>query len=182
MTKLTLTFMLLLTAAAAAHAQDTTPAGTPLPPGTSTIELRKIKDPVQLDEAHIAASHRSSAAAERRAAEENGANPVRRAVPPTPSFKAEIKVTNHAAKAIKSVAWTATLTDPDTGAVIDSYDVTTEARIAPGKTKKLSKRLRVPRANVVRATSRTPNKSQVANLKVAVKAVTYADGSTSTTP
>jgi hypothetical protein len=172
MTKLTLAFMLLLTAAAAAHAQSTTPAGTPLPPGTSDIEPRKIKDPVHLDEAHIADSRDLG----RRA--ENEANSAWRNMPP--SFKAEVRVTNHAAKSIRAVSWTATLTDRETGAVVRTYDVTTKARIAPGSTKKLSKHLRTPPANLVRASSRFM--PQLTDLKVEVKDVTYADGSTSTTP
>jgi hypothetical protein len=173
MTKLTLAFALLLTAAAAAHAQ-TTPAGTPYPPGTSPIEPRIIRDPVQRDEAHITASRSYSAAAE------SEADAARRSM--LPNFKAVVEVTNHAAKAIKSVSWTATLTDPDTGTVVRTYDVTTKTDIAPGKTKKLSKRLRTPRANVVRITSRPRYKRSVADLKVAVTGVTYVDGSTSTTP
>jgi hypothetical protein len=173
MKKLTLAFALLLTAAAAAHAQ-TTPAGTSYPPGSSDIYPKKIKDPAQLDEAHIANSRLRSTPAEREA------EAARRNTPQT--FKAEVVVTNHAAKAIKSVEWTATLTDPATGDIISTYDVTTKSNISPGKTKKLSKRLRTPHVRVVSATSRDPYRPQVGNVKVEVTGVTYADGSTSTTP
>ena len=171
--KLTLAFVLLLTATAAAHAQ-TTPAGTSYPPGSSDIYPKKIKDPVQLDEAHIANSRVRTGPAEREAAA------ARRNMPQT--FKAEVVVTNHAAKAIKSVEWTTTLTDPNTGNVIQTFDVTTKAKIAPGKTKRLSKNLRTPHARVVSIRDPTPYQPRVGNITVAVKAVTYADGTTSTTP
>lgn len=173
MTKLTLALALLLTAAAASRAQ-TTPVGTPYPPGSSPIEPKIIRDPVHREEALITASRTRNYSAEREA------DAARRAMPPT--FKAQVEVTNRAAKAIKSVVWTATLTDPDTGAVIRTYDVETKAGIAPGKTKRLSKRLRTPRANVVNTSAQSPRRGLVADLKVAVKSVTYADGTTSTTP
>lgn len=174
MKKLTLTFALLLTAAAAAHAQDRTPVGTPYPPGSSSIDPKIIRDPVQRDEAHIAAARVTTSPSEREAAS------ARYNMPPT--FKAVVEVTNHAAKAIKSVDWTATLTDPATGDVISTYDVTTKSNISPGKTKKLSKNLRTPHVRVVSATARNPYQPRVGNVKVAVKGVTYADGTTSTTP
>lgn len=174
MTKLTLTFALLLTAATAAHAQDRTPAGTPLPNGTSNLELRIIKDSVIRDEYHINATRNINSSMEREA------DAAQRTRPRT--FKAEIKVTNSAAKAIQSINWTATLTDSETGAVLRSYDVTTDARIAPGRTKKLSKRLQTPAARILRVNSQAPRRPATADLKVEVTGVTYVDGSTSTTP
>lgn len=175
MKKLTLTFALLLTSAAAAHAQSTTPAGTPYPPGTSPIEPRIISDPVKRDEAHIEGSRMRGYRPEVVPSSSSG-----RYKPQT--FKAEVVVTNHAAKAIKSVEWTATLTDPNTGHVISTYDVTSKSKIEPGKTKKLSKSLHTPRERVVNASSRNPRRPSVANVKVEIKSVTYADGTTSTTP
>ena len=172
--KLTLAFALLITAAAAHAQQGTTPAGTPYPPGGSSGDPRVIRDPVHRDEAHIAASRVRTNAAEREAAA------FRYSMPRT--FKAAVEVTNHAAKAIKSVEWTTTLTDPNTGDVIHTYDVTTKANIAPGKTKKLSKNLRTPHARVVSAADRNPYRPRVGNIKVEVKGVTYADGTTSATP
>jgi hypothetical protein len=170
MTKLTLTFALLLTAAAAAHAQI--PNGSP---GSDPVrEAMRVGDPARTDEARIAASRAANVRSE------DEADAVRRAMPQT--FNAEIAVTNSAAQAIKAVSWRATLINPETGAVIRSYDVTTEARIAPGSTKKLSKRLRTPRDNVVKAASQPRHKPTVADLKVKVTGVTYVDGSTSTTP
>jgi len=173
MKKLTLAFALLLIASAGAYAQ-TTPAGTQYPPGSTEIYPKKIKDPVQLDEAHIANSRARSGYSAREADASRYNKP--------PIFKVEIMVTNRAAKTIKSVEWTVTLTDPNTGDVISTYDVTNKAKISPGKSKKLSQTLRNPQARVVRATDPTPSQPRVGNIKVAVKNVTYADGTTSTTP
>lgn len=174
MKKLSLTLALLLTAAAAARAQSPTgpPNGNP-----NYDPLRysvRIGDPAKTGEAMIEANRANNARLENEAAA------VRRGRPGT--FDAEIKVTNSAAKAIKFVTWRATLLDAETGAVIRSYDVTSKTRIAPGKTKRLSKQLPTPRANVVKASSRTPRRPQVADLKVKVTGVTYEDGSTSATP
>lgn len=171
MKKLTLALALLLTATAAAHAQ-TTPAGTQYPPGSSEIYPKKIKDPVQLDESHIVNSRVNTAPSEREAASSRYNKP--------PTFKVEIMVTNRAAKAIKSVEWAVTLTDPTTGDIISTYDVTTKAKISPGKSKKLSKNLNNPQARVVSVRDRTPYQPQVGNIKVEVTSVTYADDTTST--
>jgi hypothetical protein len=170
MRKLTLIVALLLTAAAAAHAQ--------IPNGSTGFDPKReaLRDgnTVRLDEAHISDSRASNAKLE------SEANAARHGQ--LPSFKAQIEVTNHAAKIIQAVEWTATLIDPGTGAVIRTYDVTTETRIAPGKTKKLSKHLQTPRARVVSVKTHTPGKPVVADLKVKVTGVTYADGTTSTMP
>lgn len=166
MTKLTLAFALLLTGAAAAHAQIPTPSDAQRQPMSD-------RDPIHREETHIASSRNSSSSLEREA------NASRRH--PLPTMKAVVEVTNHAAKEIKFVTWTATLTDPLTGAVIDSYDVKTKARIAPGSTKKLSKRLKTSRNNVVNASS-AGTSSSVIYIKVEVTGVTYADGSTAVTP
>ena len=172
MKKLTLAFALLLTATAAAHAQ--TPTGAPYPPGSSEIYPKKISDPVKLDEAHIANSRVRAVPVEREAAAAARNRPQ--------TFKAEVVVTNHAAKAIKSVEWTATLTDPGTGDVISTYDVTSNSKIKPGKTKKLSKSLRTPYVRVANGSSRNSYRPRTGNVKVEVKSVTYEDGTTSTTP
>lgn len=174
MKRLTLTFALVLTAASAAHAQASNgnPSGNP-----NRDPLRnamRVGDPARTQEAMIEASRAAGVRIEHEAAA------ARRSTPPT--FKAEVEVTNHAAKAIESVSWKATLIHQDTGAVIRTYDVTTRARIAPGKTRKLSKFLQTPRDNVVKADTGPTNKPTVADLKVKVTGVTYVDGSTSTTP
>lgn len=170
MTKLTLALALTL-AAAAAHAQTPSNANA----GNDRVrEAMRTGDAAKVEEAHINASRAYSARAEREA------NATRRRTSPT--VKAEIEVTNHAAKAIKSVTWTATFTEPGSGNVISSYDVKTKTRIAPGSTKKLSKHLRAPRQDA-RMIATTPfGMTPVANLKVEVTGVTYADGTTSATP
>jgi hypothetical protein len=183
MKKLTLAFALLLTTAAAAHAQVSTnnPTGITSNNPTSDDGVRnamRLGDEAAKGEAMISASRSANV---RIVDEANRAVPRGRSGPRPGEFNADINVTNSAAKTIKAVAWTATLVDHETGAVIRSYDVTTKTKIAPGKTKKLSKRLTTPGAQVVRANSQTP-KRQVADLKVTVTGVTYADGSTSTTP
>src|SRR5690349_5510776 len=98
MKKLTLTFALLLVAAAAAHAQERTPAGTPYPSGSSSIYPKVITDKVMRDEAVIAESRNRTNPAEREA------SAWRYNMPPT--FKAMVEVTNNSTKAIKSVEWT----------------------------------------------------------------------------
>jgi hypothetical protein len=99
-----------------------------------------------------------------------------------PTFKAQLKVTNHGAKTIKSVSWLASLTDPATGAMIRTYNITSKQRIAPGATKKLEKKLPTPRVHVVSAAPGGRRSPTVADLKAAVVQVTYEDGSTSDTP
>lgn len=173
MKKLTLTFMLLLAAAAAAHAQGTTPAGTTYPPGSSPTYPKFDPDAIRRDETHIANSRIVTSREEHRADRWYGK---------ADTFKAEIEVTNTSAQPIQSVTWTATLLDSETGAVIRTFEVTTEKKVAPGKTKKLGQRLVTPYDYVVRANARHPNRPNVADLKVAVKSVTYSDGTTSTTP
>jgi hypothetical protein len=173
MTKLTLALALTLAASATALAQ--TPSNAGVGAGNDRVrDAMRLGDSAKAEEAHITASRAYSASAE------SEANAARRRVVPT--FKAVVEVTNHAAKAIKSVYWTATLTDPGTGNVISSYDVKTKTRIAPGSTKKLSKHLRAPRPAPAMLASTPLGKSPVADLKVEVKGVTYVDGTTSTTP
>ena len=144
------------------------------PSGESLRAAMRAGDPARGGEALISASRAYNAKFE------DEADAARRAVPRT--FNAEVVVTNGAAQAIRSVSWTATLINRDTGAVIRSYDVTTRTRIAPGKTRKLSKFLQTPRDNVVKVASQPPGKPTVADLKVRITGVTYADGTTSTTP
>ena len=168
MKKLTLASALLLTATAAAHAQ--LPNGSP---GSDPLrEAMRTGDAAKVGEAHINASRTYGVTAENAAA--------RRGT--TKTFKAVVKVTNRAAKAIKSVSWTATLTEVGTGNVIQSYDMETKTRIDPGRTKKLSKHLRTPPADPLMLATTPLGRDPVAVLKVEVVGVTYADGSTSTTP
>ena len=178
MRKLTLTRALLLTAAAAAHAQS--PAGPPTGSNISAVERDPLRDAMRYGDGAKAGEAMIEASRASNVRLENEANVGRRTKLQT--FKAEIEVTNSAVKTISAVIWRATLLDPKTGAVIRYYDVTTSAKIAPGKTKKLSKQLTTPRANQARTGSQTPNSPNVADLKVKVTGVTYEDGSFSPTP
>jgi hypothetical protein len=168
MKKLTLAFALLLTASAAAHAQmPTRPSSDPLG--------RDVDRPgIARDEMNISDSRSRASAMEREA------DRARRAS--SRNFKAEIRVTNHADKAIKFVSWTAMITDASSGEVIQTHQLTTNARIAPGKTKKLSKRLKPPRADEVTGGSWPGRLPWFGPIKVEVNSVTYVDGTTSTTP
>ncbi|HYG78859.1 MAG TPA: hypothetical protein VD861_00645 [Pyrinomonadaceae bacterium] len=98
----------------------------------------------------------------------------RAAMPRT--FKASVVVSNSRAKAIASVAWKVSLVDRESGETIRSYDVTTRTRIAPGKKKKLDKRLPLPRYGLVNA--RDPQSpGTVAKIVPVITRVTYEDGS-----
>ena len=103
--------------------------------------------------------------------------------PTLPVFKARVVVTNRSSKLIKSVSWTAILTQPGTNDIISEHYLTSRLDIAPGKTKKVTQKLQIRPVRVVNAANLPPaNSGQVADLKVAVTEVTYADGSTSKTP
>jgi hypothetical protein len=175
MRKLTIAALLLtLAAAASTHAQESS-IPRPSPNATTVQDALRLKDPIQRDEALIAINSRHTNKLEHEA-NAHRHTPIR-------TFKAQVVVTNHSAMAIKSVSWSASLIDPGTGALIRTYDVTTEERIAPGKTKKLTKRLPTPISRVVSASAPTSGKlPAVANLKAAVTQVTYEDGTTSETP
>src|ERR1044072_937631 len=95
MKKLTLTFALLLVAAGAAQAPDTTPVATPSPSGSSSIYPKKITDPVIRDEALIAESRTRTYPAEREA--------LARRYNMSPTFKAVVEVLNHSATPINTV-------------------------------------------------------------------------------
>lgn len=168
--------LLILAAAASAHAQGVPPRpGQTSPENETRQDALRDKDPVRRDERVIAVSKRELIKIEREA---NKSRPTTAG-----TFKAQVIVTNHSPKTIKSVSWSASLTDPDTGELIRTYDVTSEARITPGKTKKLSKKLPLPRVNVVSAAAPVNSKSPaVANLKATVARVMYEDGTTSETP
>lgn len=173
-----LTFIVMLTLATSASARAQGPPPTPAQrssAGDTMQDAMRDKDPVRREERVINISSRELTKMERQA------DAARRA--PLRMFKAEVVVTNHGAKTIKSVSWSASLTNHGTGTLIRTYDVTTEARIAPGKTKKLTKRLPTPRANVLSVAAPSGTGSPpTADLKAMVTRVTYEDGSTSTTP
>lgn len=172
MTKLLLAGVLVFCAAASARAQ-VNPASRHT--GQDTLrEALAEPDPVRREERLIARTNRANARMEEQAKSGRA--------PKGPAFKARIDVTNRSGKRIESVSWTATLTDPATGAVVRSYEVTTKARIAPGETKRLTEKFETPRAGLVLASDPTRRSPRVADLKVAVRSVTYEDGTTSATP
>lgn len=95
------------------------------------------------------------------------------------TFKATVVVSNSSAKAIASVDWKVSLVDRESGETIRSYKVTTRTRIAPGKKKKLDKRLPLPRYGLVNA--RDPKSpGTVAKIVPEITLVTYEDGSSDT--
>ena len=98
------------------------------------------------------------------------------------TFKASVVVDNRSAKAVRSVQWTVTLVDPSSGTTIRRYYVTTEGRVAPGKSKRLSQRLPVPPARVVNARSAGSAPAPVADVVTAVTRIEYADGSSADSP
>ena len=92
------------------------------------------------------------------------------------TFKASVVVENSSPKTIASVNWTVSLVDRASGETIRQYKVTTRTRVAPGKKKKLDKRLPLPRYGLVDA--RNPSSpGTVAKVVPEIKLVTYEDGS-----
>ncbi|MDT4953668.1 MAG: hypothetical protein QOJ02_1806 [Acidobacteriota bacterium] len=169
MRRLTFIVAMTLIATAAAYAQRSAP-------GDTVQGALRDPDPIHRDERMIALSQAGMA----NKVEQPGSLMVRRAPYgfPATTFNAQIVVTNHNSKIIKSISWVATLTDPNTGEMIGKYDITSETRISPGKKKKLKKSLPVPQFRVVSA--RTPR--TVANLKSTITSVTFEDGATSSEP
>lgn len=176
MRKVTLAACLALAALTSTHAQNLPPGHSPSATPNNRDALT-IKDLIHRDEALIAGANKRGNSAQGDTAEVPHYTHAN-------TFKAQIEVTNNSTKAIKSVSWLASLIDPGTGQLIRAYDVTTKARIAPSKTKRLLKRLATPHVNVVSANSTpTSRKSPaVADLKVKVTRVIYEDGTTSDTP
>jgi hypothetical protein len=171
MTKLMLAAALTMIAAVSAQAQV---SGRPGEGDNTRQAALRDPDPVRRDERLISISRREMMGAE------NAADATRRSRVPT--FKAQVEITNHGSKTIKSVSWLASLTDPATGAVIRTYNIKTDRRIAPGRTKTLVEKLPTPHARVVSAAPGRRKSPVVADLKATVVQVTYEDGSTSETP
>jgi len=100
---------------------------------------------------------------------------------PGSGLEAKLKVTNHSTNEIRFVSWVVSFTDPITGALISTREVTSKKKIAPGKEKTLKKTLSVPR--LVRVTAKDgKTHSVLPKMTSALTKVTYADGTTSTTP
>jgi hypothetical protein len=155
------------------------------PRGTSRVDnvqdALRDPDPIHRDERLIAGANRNI----RRVTDDRTITPPPRVTTATPGpiFKAQVIVTNHSTKFIKSVSWTATLTQPGSTEVIAQNNLYSEVNIAPGKTKKLTKKVQIRPIRVVNAANLPSGKEPpVADLKVAVTEVTYADGSKSKTP
>ena len=168
---------LMLVAALAVVALAAAPTQAQPPTAQERWDNARLRDPdpAVREEAHIRNSRIQSNRAEREANSSYRASLVS-------SFEARLVVTNTSAKTVRSVDWTATLTDRETGELISTYDVTTETKIAPGKAKRLKKKLQTPRARVVNAAGGRRRRAQVADLMVSVTRVTYEDGTTSETP
>jgi len=97
------------------------------------------------------------------------------------SLEAKLKVTNHSNNEIKFVSWQVSFTNPTTGAVIGTREITSKSRIAPGKEKTLKKLVRIPRlVNFEAIHGRTY--ATLPTMTTALASVTYADGTTSRTP
>jgi hypothetical protein len=100
---------------------------------------------------------------------------------PGGGLEAKLKVTNHSSNEIRFVSWVVSFTDPITGALISTREVTSKSKIAPGKEKTLKKTLAVPR--LVRVSAKDGKAHSVLpKMTSALTNVTYADGTTSTTP
>ena len=101
--------------------------------------------------------------------------------PPSRSLEAKLTLTNHSSNEIKSVLWRVSFIHPTTFAVLETREITSKSKIAPGKEKTLKKTLRIPRlVNVTAANGKTH--AVVPTMTTALDSVTYADGTTSTTP
>ena len=98
------------------------------------------------------------------------------------TFKASVVVTNQSLKTVKAVFWTVSLLEPGSGATIRRYDVATEGLIAPGKRKRLTRRLPVPPVRSLSAHSLGNSPAPVADVVTAVTRIEYADGSFTDSP
>ena len=95
-------------------------------------------------------------------------------------FKASVVVNNTGPKAIKSVDWNVLLVDPKTDTVTIRFAVTDQVRIAPGKSKGLNARLPAPSGTAVSPAANTKRESRSKTfliMRVAIRRITYEDGS-----
>jgi hypothetical protein len=100
---------------------------------------------------------------------------------PNRSLEARLTLTNHSSNEIKSVLWRVSFIHPTTFAVLETREITSKSKIAPGKEKTLKKTMRIPaRVNVTAANGKTY--AAVPTMTTALDSVTYADGTTSRTP
>jgi hypothetical protein len=101
--------------------------------------------------------------------------------PPNRSLEAKLTLTNHSSNEIKLVSWRVSFVHPTTFAVLETREITSKSKIAPGKEKTLKKTMRTPaRVNVTGLNGKTY--AVVPTMTTALDSVTYADGTTSKTP
>ena len=100
---------------------------------------------------------------------------------PNRGLEAKLTITNHSSNEIKSVLWRVSFIHPTTFAVLETREITSKSKIAPGKEKTLKKTVRMPaRVNVTGLNGKTY--AAVPTMTTALDSVTYADGTTSRTP
>ncbi|MEA2205122.1 MAG: hypothetical protein QOE77_1898 [Blastocatellia bacterium] len=100
---------------------------------------------------------------------------------PDGGVEAKLKVTNHGSNEIKFISWQVLFTDPTSGQLVGKRELTSKSRIAPGKEKTLKKTVSIPR--LLRVTAKDGKTRMVLpKMTSTLTNVTYADGTTSTTP
>lgn len=175
--RLMLVVAAVLAAAASAQAQTSDPLGRPGIGPDTVRDAQRDPNPARREDRLISVAEREFGEIEKEARASHGGGDGW-------MVRAGVVVTNHTSKVIKSVSWAASFTDPDTGRLIRRYDVSTGARIKPGKTKALTKSLPIPTVKVVSAAAPANHKARTtfAHLTSGVTGVTYVDGSTSSAP
>jgi hypothetical protein len=99
------------------------------------------------------------------------------------TFPASVVVHNRSTKNIKSVSWSVSLVNPESGELIRKYEVTSDKRIKPAERRKLTRRLPIPFVRVVSATAGGGKSSdEIANVVTAITRVEYTDGSFADSP
>jgi len=99
------------------------------------------------------------------------------------TFPASVVVHNQSTKSIKSVFWSVSLVNPESGELIRKYEVISDKRIKPTERRKLTRRLPIPFVRVVRATAgggKSPD--DIANVVTVITRVEYTDGSFADSP
>ncbi|MEA2205123.1 MAG: hypothetical protein QOE77_1899 [Blastocatellia bacterium] len=100
---------------------------------------------------------------------------------PNRNLEAKLTLTNTSSNEIKSVLWRVSFIHPTTFAVLETREITSKSKIAPGKEKTLKKTIRIPRpVKVTGLNGKTY--AVVPTMTTALDSVTYADGTTSKTP
>jgi hypothetical protein len=99
------------------------------------------------------------------------------------TFPASVVVHNQSTKSIKSVFWSVSLVNAESGELIRKYEVTSDKRIKPTERRKLTQRLPIPFVHVVRATAGGGKSSdEIANVVTLITRVEYTDGSFANSP